>query len=286
MFMSSPSSASWEVSSLEVQTSTPDAVDDVLYANGNMQVPVIIAIKAIDPGSGASYELTDSDLDTIKLIDYDDPRYWVTTTKVENKRIGASIEQPNSRVVNTAGAPYDSKVTLTGLAPVRYTLDDLNLNKDNTVSGTLNVDNSTVDWAQQNYYLTTNKHELRKVDLYGYDNGSDNPPREFSTCFVPVAGLLGIFYFWPMGTEEKRTVGTGNYTTEIDVNQRSDALCFTHMEFIAILLSENRHYSEGRFTFYDRFGNIGTFWSGYKDAYTVLEILDHKFEDEDSGYMT
>ncbi|KAI2862001.1 hypothetical protein CBS147321_1152 [Aspergillus niger] len=323
-------SVSWEVTSLEVQTTTPSATSDGLYANGNMQVPVIVVIKTIDPDTNTSYQLSESDLETIKLIDYDDPptelsgswsysttenefdhslpstkkalqpnlsltdggsqkkRYWVTTTKVENKRVAASIKQPNGIVVHTAGDPYDSKATLTGTNVVTYKLDDINLRKGDTTSGT----GETVllqEWSHTNYYLTTNKYPLRKADFNGYnlgtDHGAEDSALEYATAYFSSSGNKSdIFFYWPMGPEETRAAGRGTAKVDVTVNDESNALCFTHMH---VGIFDWRWFldyiGEGQFTFYDQFGNPGTFWMGYKDSHTTPEILDHQYTSDDDG---
>ncbi|CAM6102841.1 unnamed protein product [Calypogeia fissa] len=58
----------WEVTYFKVETITSDS----LYANGRMQVPVIVSIKAIEKGTTQRYTLQDADLSKIELIDYDD----------------------------------------------------------------------------------------------------------------------------------------------------------------------------------------------------------------------
>ncbi|GCB19087.1 hypothetical protein AAWM_01972 [Aspergillus awamori] len=284
-----------------------------------MQVPVVVVIKTIDPDTNTSYQLSESDLETIKLIDYDDPptelsgswsysttenefdhslpstnkalqpdlsltdggsqkkRYWVTTTKVENKRVAASIKQPNGTVVHTAGDPYDSKATLTGTNVVSYKLDDINLRKGDTTTGTPSLI-ELQKWTQTNYYLTINKYELRKADFHGYILGTEDPSLEYATAyFSPTAATCDIFYYWPMGPKETRGVGRAPWAPiEITVNEESNALCFTHMHLQNYEFWWFGSYSwEGRFTIYDQFGNPGTFWVGYKDSNTTPEILDH-----------
>ncbi|KAI3013244.1 hypothetical protein CBS147346_247 [Aspergillus niger] len=320
--MSSASEVSWEVSFLQVQTSTADAATDTLFANGHMQVPVIVTIKAIDPESASTYELKDSDLKNIKLIDYDDEnpateisgswsysatenefehalptsrkepqpdlsladgdpqrkRYWVTTTKIENKRIGASIQQPNGTVVHTASAAFDSKATLRGINPETYTKDDLNLERNDTANGDFYSPNYHWYWDQDNYFLTSTKYEFRKVELYSYDGGSSDPYLKYSTGFFSVHAPCNIFYYWPMGSQETRTVGRGLMTTEITINQRLNAMCCTRMMFTGANPWEESHYWEGKFTIYDNIGNFGTFFMGYDEDRNQMQILTKKYE--------
>ncbi|GFN11305.1 hypothetical protein AtubIFM55763_008237 [Aspergillus tubingensis] len=288
-------SVSWEVSSFEVQATTPNATSDALYANGNMQVPVIVVISVVDPDTNNAYELNESELEAIELIDYDDPpteisgswsysitenefehglpstqktvqpdlflaaggpqkkRYWVTTTKVEDKRIGANIKQPD----------------------VTYKVDDLNFEQQED-----NVEQDFPDksgtWVQRNFYLTTKKYELRKADLQGYDLGTVDPSLEYATAYLDTGiGFFSIFYYWPMGSEETRTVGIDSHTAEVTINQKSNALCVTHMFLSAGTTWPASRTWESRFTFYDKFGNPGTFWLGYDDTHVTPEILEH-----------
>ncbi|PWY65825.1 hypothetical protein BO83DRAFT_117104 [Aspergillus eucalypticola CBS 122712] len=315
-------SVSWEVTSFEVQATTPNATSDALYANGNMQIPVIVAISVIDPDTNTAYELNDSELETIKLIDYDDlpteisgswsysvtenefehglpstkktvqpdlslaagglqkKRYWVTTTKVENKRIGASIKQSDGTIVHTGGGTFDSKITLVGTNPVTYKVDDLNFEQQEE-NITQDWPDESGRWTQRNFYLTTTKYELRKADFQGYSLGTDDPALDHATAWFNTAGYFHIFYYWPMGLEETRTVGFGSYTAEVTINQKSNALCVTNM-----LLSPSATWPastiwEGRFTFYDKFGNPGTFWLGYDGYLLTPEILEHRYTIED-----
>ncbi|GLA64610.1 hypothetical protein AtubIFM54640_006334 [Aspergillus tubingensis] len=316
-------SVSWEVSSFEVQTTTPNATSDALYANGNMQVPVIVVISAIDPDTCKAYELNETELETITLIDYDDPpteisgswsysvtenefehglpstkkavqpdlslaaggpqkmRYWVTTTKVEDKRIGASIKQSDGTVVHTGGGGFDSKVTLVGTNPVTYTLDDLNLEQqEDDVEGVFPDNDST--WRQRNFYLTTKKYELRKADFQGYILGTVDPALKYATGYFR-GGLasFSIFYYWPMGPKETRTVGIDSHTAEVTINQRSNALCVTVLLLWGNVIWPAPRNWEGRFTFYDKFGNPGTFWLGYDEAFFTPEILEHEYTMEE-----
>ncbi|KAH8428759.1 uncharacterized protein LDX57_006443 [Aspergillus melleus] len=65
----------WEVTNFSLRTSAKDSTADSLYANGQMQVKVIVSIKAKipdpDDGPAKDYTLTADELKTIKLIYYD-----------------------------------------------------------------------------------------------------------------------------------------------------------------------------------------------------------------------
>ncbi|KAK6529792.1 hypothetical protein TWF281_008951 [Arthrobotrys megalospora] len=59
----------WSVVKLTITANTSNGVADRLYANGNMQVPIDVAITAID-GAGKPYYLSDQELAAIQLVDY------------------------------------------------------------------------------------------------------------------------------------------------------------------------------------------------------------------------
>ncbi|KIA75673.1 hypothetical protein HK57_00534 [Aspergillus ustus] len=61
----------WSVSSFTVKASSGGQSDRV-YANGRMQVGVDVYIKAVDDDTKARYTLSKTELDSIKLVDYND----------------------------------------------------------------------------------------------------------------------------------------------------------------------------------------------------------------------
>lgn len=65
----------WEVDLLIVSTITQDAHSDTVYANGVMQIPVLVTLGAIDKETSDPYELQDSDLASIQLFDFNDPHH-------------------------------------------------------------------------------------------------------------------------------------------------------------------------------------------------------------------
>ncbi|GKZ33300.1 hypothetical protein AbraIFM66950_003143, partial [Aspergillus brasiliensis] len=114
-------SGAWEVTSFAVQTSTANQKTDTLYANGRMQVPVIISVKAVNGTTGAIYDSTEvtgtwfysttenefahtlgNSRDPVTPI-ADGTKsiiFWISSTKVENKNIAAFITQPNEQVIS------------------------------------------------------------------------------------------------------------------------------------------------------------------------------------------
>ena len=65
----------WEVTSFSLRTGAPDSTTDIIYANGRMQVQVNVLIKAIVKGQTKRYLLTQSELASIELVDYDNPNH-------------------------------------------------------------------------------------------------------------------------------------------------------------------------------------------------------------------
>ena len=156
----------WEPISFAVQTTTSDRVTDRLFANGNMQVPVIVTIRAMT-STGDPHLLSNNQLRRIDLIDYysgesltgpwssswdsnefahtltgtNDPvveqptsdipqsvRLYVTSTRIENRVIAARLTRVDSPAVwSTNSRPFDSSVTLTAIQPVVYTTSNINM---------------------------------------------------------------------------------------------------------------------------------------------------------------
>ncbi|KAK2734630.1 hypothetical protein FQN57_001624 [Myotisia sp. PD_48] len=66
-------SKQWTVDVLKVQTTTPSQSTDTLYANGRMQVQVIVLIYAVEIDESKEekqYHLSQAELDSIELVDY------------------------------------------------------------------------------------------------------------------------------------------------------------------------------------------------------------------------
>ncbi|KAF2798611.1 hypothetical protein K505DRAFT_405097 [Melanomma pulvis-pyrius CBS 109.77] len=74
------SNTKWEVVNFFVRASTADGIEDSLYANSRMQVPVSVFIKALVQGTTKHYYLTQAELDSIQLVDYDDPTQTLSGT--------------------------------------------------------------------------------------------------------------------------------------------------------------------------------------------------------------
>ncbi|KAF3315388.1 hypothetical protein TWF173_003928 [Orbilia oligospora] len=257
----------WSVTKLSVKANTSDGVADRLYANGNMQVPVDVVITAVNADE-KPYYLSDSELATIKLVDYNNvdsqlsgkwkythqeneyghimdgaggfvsggasgasthasghssvqtKRYWVSTTAIENQKIGAAIIEPNGNYYNTHSKDENNFVILTGISPITYNTGNVKVTRDenDTTTGMYNLSydmqvlhvklSPTVgtSWKAQNYQLSLNQGLIKKAEIYGYHSSTD--ALNYSIKFSPSsAGELSIFYMWPLGSEENRKVG-------------------------------------------------------------------------------
>lgn len=156
--------------------------------------------------------------------------YWVTTTKVENQKIAASITQPDGTLVTTHSSDFDSKVTITGIAPdiTRYTLDTIQIDREDTDNGTFigtysntyydtsgnsyppTSQDKSFSWDQDNYYIYTKEHSLRKAVIYGYSLDSG-----LEYCYARRTDKYGLklFFVFPYGSQSQKHVGqNGSYS--------------------------------------------------------------------------
>ncbi|KAJ5729087.1 uncharacterized protein N7483_003595 [Penicillium malachiteum] len=320
----------WEVVSFAVQTTTSDRVTDRLFANGNMQVPVIVTIRAINSATGATHLLSAAQLQEIELIDYfsgavltapwsssrtpndfahtvagtNDPvveqptsdipqsvQLYVTSTRIENRVIGARLTRADSPTVWSTNSPlFNSSVTLTAIQPVIYTTSNITVGDKQTVatgnwtwSYAINVfvTEHRRDWRQENYFVTSNVHPILKADLHNF-NTDTTLTNAFSMGWNRFD--LNLFYFWNPGHQFSKQVGqfnrhqslipdaetpnlmlhvwTRDATATVQVNQQRNALCLTHMIF-----HNDDNWGPGFSSWnynawvrlYDTFGNYGDF---------------------------
>ncbi|KAJ7189187.1 hypothetical protein C8R46DRAFT_877078 [Mycena filopes] len=343
----------WKVSYLRVETGTSSAKTDSLYANGQMQIPVIISIKAVTTGTKTEtrYTLADSDLNKIKLVYYhdtsstlsngwfyttqkddtfahtvsgqsasftathlaaadtqsnDSPQtktYWVTTTKAENQNVAASIEQFDGTTANTHSSKYDSHVTLTGLTTIAYTTDNVQITREDYENGTYNIETrywdyrgsvwkwirSTKAWHPRNYFVTSNRFKFVKVDIHDHDSTgyADGHPgdRSLKNSFAYHAtdSTLKICLIWEFGAEATKTAGLYGEDSDhrawayqdIKVNQKSNALCLTHLAFdTAFKIGGDWSNTKCGFTIYDTYGNSGKFHVACSSDHNGIEIAN------------
>ncbi|KAI1169832.1 hypothetical protein F4777DRAFT_571666 [Nemania sp. FL0916] len=374
------SSTQWSLLAFRLETTTPDTRADALYANGRMQVPVIISIRAWNSSTQTVYQLSDLELNRIELIDYDAPttgladgwsysatrnelfsnaaaarndvstntashsltqsltqslkslnptssfvegsvdksisssatsddtpqkkRYLVSTTRVENKRIGARIQLPDGTMVTTTTSPFNFFITLVGNPPVVYTTDTINVarvtvDKGEKTVGVWNqsgnmVSSSRMPWSQDNYYISSSVHDFVKAEIHGFNatgTGADHlPDSRLANIFhywSNNTGNLRLSFIWEFGTEETRAVGlyreTGSPNTtrieafeDIKINKKRNALCLTRLGFNwnSNIWGTNWSSDNTGFTVYDRFGNMGTFYAVWVEDEDVIVIQD------------
>ncbi|KAJ7230038.1 hypothetical protein GGX14DRAFT_553534 [Mycena pura] len=357
----------WQVNYFKVETSTSSANTDSLYANGRMQIPVTVSIKAVETGTTTRYTLTDSDLNTIELVYYDDTSstlsngwsytdqkddtfahtvsgqsasstaakhplhlhytaaaevkaqsddspqtktYWVTTTKVENQKVAARIEQSDGTTVTTHSSKYDSHVTLTGLTTIAYTTDNVQINREDTANGTYKIQtktsdpwgsggidhgsssywvDSTMNWNQHNYYVSSNGFKFVKADIHdddstGYADGHPGDARlKNSFAYHATDSSLKMCFIWEFGAEDTKTAGVygddGDQHAyayqDIKVNQKSNALCLTHLAFdTPFKIGGDWSDSECGFTIYDTYGNSGKFGAACSSDHDGIDITN------------
>ncbi|KAJ6127918.1 hypothetical protein N7471_009135 [Penicillium samsonianum] len=316
----------WEVTDMTVETSPSDHTRDSLFANGQMQVPVFVSIKAIDPATGAGHTLREAELNTIKLVDYFSPptqlsapwtysgqenefhhvlpstasdetpqtdgssptaalqkkTWWVSTSRVEHKNIGASIQAPDRTVYHTGGGgpgSFDSHVTISGIASIHYNMSNVGFDREDTANGKTTSGAHTFD--QDNYYLSSKVYRFRKVQMTGgYFSGP--PPVEYSYVRVSKKQSFAVMeqtylhYLWPIGSQQTKQAGHQNATANITVNQRHGALCLTRLTLKGLVLYGDIGAGfNGRFTIWDEYGNWGKFGAGSKDYYNLITVSAH-----------
>lgn len=337
----------WEVTTFEVLTTSPEPTSAIFFANGRMQVPVDVLIRAIDPDNHQRYRLTQAELDTIQLVEYHNPnnlltgawsysdesnefahallsseatgtnpalnefhsiqddrspdnkRYYVTTTRVEHRRVAARIRQPNGTTQSTHnGSRFDSYVHLTAIPPVDYNRSTISVDPEVIVpngfywmqarpppSGNLFHE----PWTQVNYYVSTSVHPFLKAEIHGFNPRPSTPSLTNSYLYMFHGGPpvdLKLHYIWENGPQARRSVGehrtwTRNGVTytvaaqvSIIVNQRRNALCLTRMSF------ENGHFGWNTgfrhpcgFELYDIYGNHGSFTASHSADGDEIVIL-------------
>jgi hypothetical protein len=342
----------WEVTYFKVETTTSDGKSDSLYANGRMQVPVIVSIKAIEKGTTKRFTLQDTDLSKIELIDYDDTtitlsdgwsytdqrsdlfanslsasaatvnaaigaetddspqskKYWVSTTKVENKRVAARIKQPDGTTITTHSSKFDSHVALMGKAPVVYTTDNVDFVREDTADGSYQFDWQSAlpdrkwhtaykHWDQDNYFVSSRVHEFVKADIHDYDTtgyASGHPgDSRLKNCYdyyAPNNKNLKLSFIWDFGAEATKTAGLykeglikdwgrvcgrkAYAYTDIKVNQKSNALCLTRLAIDCPDTIWGSRWSNDNcgFTLYDIYGNAGKFSASFSDDHNLIII--------------
>lgn len=281
---------------------TPSGQNPVsLYANGNMQVEIIVDIKVVDE-KGYPVKLTEFDKNKLNLIDYNNAarfaydwavseqeniyekssstttfttatgplidiqsfHFWVSTVVESPMSIGAMILLPDESYISTHSTEFDSHVQCLGVAPIRYTLSDINFSrKDSSHTGPF-PDGVIID--QDNYYLSLkNGNHIVSVEwMYGSMN-------------VFAQDGSHQLYAWPLDAGQTQTLSVQSATTtdnyEITVNDQPGAVTFTR-----ILATQNDTSQWEKFdnplTFrvIDNLGNYGDFTVSQADNYNVIQL--------------
>ncbi|KAM0550286.1 hypothetical protein ACHAPJ_008956 [Fusarium lateritium] len=179
--------SSWKVNSITIKTVADGHEKNNLYANGRMQIPVIVLIKASEKDVNKRHHLSPKELESVKLIDYynnegltggwtysttenefshtrasftieqddvadDEPdvvQFWVSTTKFETKEIAASVQSPEGEN-RTNKDPNHSSVIITGTVPIKYKKDDVEITPVEILQGNylLEWEDVLQDWHE------------------------------------------------------------------------------------------------------------------------------------------
>ena len=167
--LSSRDMTKWVVTFFKVLTSTKDQTSDILYANGAMQVPINVFIKAIDPNANAPYSLTQDELDGITLVEYNNTANeldgdWSYSDE-ENEyahslATSKSIPNPGMYIPSFAEIPQSSQIR------------QLAIQAD---MGSSTSSSKAPQW--KHYWVTTTKIEERKLwRLLGEAMVQQKPP--------------------------------------------------------------------------------------------------------------
>ncbi|KAL6798118.1 hypothetical protein J3E68DRAFT_399067, partial [Trichoderma sp. SZMC 28012] len=304
-------SENWTLDTFTVATTTPEGDKDVLYANGTMQVLVVVTVSAVNDDN-TPHMLTDDELSSIKLIDYYNPssdlsdgwtystienrydhtigsptaeetvaidlsppkqfqRYWVSTATVEGKDIGASIKAQDGSVVDTSGSG-------TFDSKVNITgIKPIDVHFEDLDlwqdTNTANGDiGSDYFYDQDNYYLTIKNQNVRFLDCYGFDGGSSDPNLYRSIAVFSNGLLCYIGYWWPVGPTSEVTAGFRDVNVKITVNQQKDAACLTRLLIGGPRIWNTHQRWEAKFTVYDQYGNSCVFYPKWVDDGNTLQL--------------
>ncbi|GIJ89541.1 hypothetical protein Asppvi_008483 [Aspergillus pseudoviridinutans] len=209
--------------------------------------------------------------------------WWVSTSKVEHKNIGASIRAPDGTVYHTGGGGpnrLDSHVTITGINPVHYNMSNVQFDREDTKNGRTINGNFLFD--QDNYYFSSKVHRFQKVQIRGhFFNPANDPPIE--RCYLRVSRYKGnpfnseqshLHYLWLMGSQQTKQAGNKNARADITINQRQGALCFTRftLEGMGRLYPDGGGWFTNQFTIYDQYGNWGNFEAGHDGSSNLITM--------------
>ena len=182
-------------------------------------------------------------------------KFWVTTTKSEAESIGARITQSNGIPYSTAAdSDHASRVILTGIAPLRYGMEDV------TFEGTHISDDpwgGDIPCTQKNFFVTSNHYEFVKAERHGHVS---------ERIMNRIHGTTGLYInFWDMNEEpelkEDHCAGVGG---SLKVNQKRNSFCIGRLLMGPIGFGSPTPYkAKAWFEIFDRYGNSGIFYVDY-----------------------
>ncbi|KAL6825505.1 hypothetical protein J3E69DRAFT_355506 [Trichoderma sp. SZMC 28015] len=309
-------SKNWTLDTFTVATTTPGGDQDALYANGTMQVSVVVTVSAVNDDN-TPHILTEDELSSLKLIDCDgapsdlsdgwtystienrydhtispptaegtvaddlrplkqSQRYWVSTTTAESKYIGASIKAQDGSVVDTS----DSGIFQSKVNITGKKPNDV-LFEDLDLWQDTNTANGDIGsdytYDQDNYYLTIKNNNVRFLDCNGFDGGSSDPYLYRSIAVFSNNMPCYIWYWWPVGPTTEVTAGCRDVNVKITVNQQKDAACLTRLLIDNGPNIWNTHYRwDAKFTVYDQYGNSCVFYPKWVDDWNTLQLSKSK----------
>ena len=215
-------------------------------------------------------------------------RYWVSSTKVESKNIGARMQMPGGSWVNTHSNQFDSQVTIRAATPVTYTMSNVTFDRQDTANGK--------GWDQDNYYLTTKVHAVKSTSIFAYKNENYNVVgmRQAISCHHRSKRNVYIQYMWPFGTQSTVQLGIthhedgrprSNPAPTVRIREQGGAMCFTRM-WIENTDCNFSHdwWFEPYCIIYDTYGNSGQF-NVHANHFQTISISDRNVSrsTEDDG---
>ncbi|KAL6922395.1 hypothetical protein FSST1_006421 [Fusarium sambucinum] len=196
-------------------------------------------------------------------------RFWVSTTRLEAKKIAARIKTPFEETFTTHSESFDYHVTVTCRMPIRYNKSNTSFTWEKIWNGKWEItDYNTMSQGTkphwQDYWLYSYFFELKgmpvfKATIDGYYNGSkaETGGPEYDARMKNAFGLwrgtddsryLRLFFIWEMGLQTETMIGFEPETIDmgtdfvkhryhayackkIPINQRKGTLCFSQLDF-------------------------------------------------------
>ncbi|KAL6910209.1 hypothetical protein GGI43DRAFT_426982 [Trichoderma evansii] len=237
-------------------------------------------------------------------------QFWVSTTNIEKKTIGASIRQPDRTLIITNNGAFNSFVTLKAEPPITYTYpENVGLEQVKMDSGVYQISTDSgggpwsPDWDQVNYYLTTKDYPLLHCETNDFDKPATSwdsktyPERHLEGCYAgQTRPDLSLFYLWKIGPETKASKQKAGFkcvvdpapairyttdtTVDITINDKKNSVCLTYLSFNQVpnvanftLFGPSVPWSaEAKLCLYDIYGNCGHFKATYSERKDSIVI--------------